>query len=79
MQAGDLRTLLSLQTPTGPSPLTSDYTSSSDMQELKIISHGQGLGMELYDDGTRDADEFFAAAEELGIPIQREQGWKRTS
>jgi hypothetical protein len=71
MQAGDLKTLLSLQQTSISNPDT-DYRSSSDTAELAIISQGQGLGMELYDDGVRDADEFFAAAEELGIPIERD-------
>lgn len=71
MQSGDLKTLLSLQQTAQAAPDIS-YQSSHDVAELKILAGGQGLGMELYDDGVRDADEFAAALDELGIPTERE-------
>lgn len=71
MQSGDLKTLLSLQTATQAAPETK-YLSSHDVAELQIISQSQGLGMELYDDGVRDADEFAAALDELGISTERD-------
>jgi hypothetical protein len=67
MQSGDLKTLLALQT-TATTPEMPDYFSSHDKKELEIISQGQGLGIELYDDGTRDSDEFDAFKNELGLP-----------
>ncbi len=67
MQSGDLKTLLALQTSLEP-PETPDYISTHDQKELGIISQGQGLGIELYDDGTRDSDEFDAFKSELGLP-----------
>jgi hypothetical protein len=71
MQAGDLKTLLSLQQTSTSNPETA-YQSSHDAHELLVLANGQGLGMDLYDDGSRDADEFFAAAEELGLPVSRD-------
>jgi hypothetical protein len=67
LQSGDLKTLLSLQA-TVDTPATPDYLSTHDQKELEIISQSQGLGIELYDDGSRDSDEFDAFKNELGLP-----------
>ncbi len=72
MQSGDLKTLLSLNTTVGSVAPEFEYRSTHDRKELEVLSQGQGLGSELYDDGSRDADEFAAFADELGIPIERE-------
>jgi hypothetical protein len=67
LQSGDLKTLLSLQA-TVDTPESPDYRSTHDIKELETISQGQGLGFELYDDGSRDSDEFDAFKNELGLP-----------
>jgi hypothetical protein len=72
LQAGDLKTLLSLNTDVSTALPDTEYRSSHDIKELEILSQGQGLGMGLYDDGTRDSDEFLAATEELGIRFSTE-------
>lgn len=74
LQAGDLKTLLSLNTNASTELPDVKYTSSHDIKELEIITQGQGLGMELYDDGSRDSEEFGAFAAELGIPYDAEPG-----
>lgn len=68
LQAGDLKTLLSLNTATVANLESPEYVSSHDIKELEILSQGQGLGMDLYDDGSRDSDEFDAFKNELGLP-----------
>lgn len=68
LQAGDLKTLMALETPVVP---VTTYHSAHDTKELETLSQGQGLGYEIYDDGTRDSDEFLAAVDELGISFEK--------
>ncbi len=71
MQSGDLKTFLSLQATNKELPEIK-YRSAHDLTEIETLQQSQGLGIELYDDGSRDFDEFAAVADELGVPIPRE-------
>jgi hypothetical protein len=63
LQAGDLKTLLSLQAVNEPLP-EQQYIPRTDKNELEILGSAEGLGQEHYDDGT--AAEFTDVLAEFG-------------